>query len=273
MTRLKEDDIDEISANLSNYDNELVKKTGYLLSELAEYAVCADFDKLKSQSIQVAVIPMTCGQGIIGGFGESVVSIVKHLGFKAWITDSPDAGGVAEAVQNGADVLFMADDLRFVAINLRTGVISDNGDATGKGYAAGLERMNKGLQEKEVLILGAGPVGTSAAFSLARYKAKIFIFDPDLSASRTLVEKLRKIEYTVNVETNLDQALKHHHLIIDACPADNVILRHHLREDTQIAAPGIPLGVESAMIEQISPRLLHDPLQLGVAVMMFEVLK
>lgn len=215
---------------------------------------------------------MTCGQGIIGGFSESVVSIVKHLGFEAWMTDFPDAGGVAEAVQNGANVLFMADDQRFVAINLRTGVIADNGVATGKGYAAGLERMNDGLEENEVLILGAGPVGTSAAFSLARFKAKIFVYDPNLSASRTLVENLKKLGYKVTIETNLEQALKHYHLIVDACPADNVILRHHLREDTKIAAPGIPLGVESAIIEQISPRLLHDPLQIGVAVMMFEVL-
>ncbi|WP_407309012.1 3-methylornithyl-N6-L-lysine dehydrogenase PylD [Desulfosporosinus sp. SB140] len=272
MTRLKEDDIDEISATLSKYDQELLSKTGYKLSELAAYAVGGDLNQANHESLQIAVIPLTCGQGIIGGFADSVASIINHLGFSAWVTKLPDAGGVAEAVQNGADVLFMADDQRFVAINLHTRVVSENGAATGRGYAAGLERMNHGLKGEEVLILGAGPVGTSAAFSLAQYGAKISIYEPDLAAGRTLMERFRESGHSLSLESDLNLALQHHHLIVDACPADNIILQYHLREDTMIAAPGIPLGIELTGIKQISPRLIHDPLQIGVAVMMFEAI-
>jgi len=37
-------------------------------------------------------------------------------------------------------------------------------------------------------------------------------------------------------------------------------------------APVIPLGVEAACVAQLSSRLIHDPLQIGVATMMFDVL-
>jgi 3-methylornithyl-N6-L-lysine dehydrogenase len=272
LTRLKEDDINEISMTLLDYDKELVKKTGLTLSELAAYAVGSKKNGLDCNSYLVAVIPMTCGQGIIRGFSESVASIINHLGFRTTITKFPDAGGVAEAVQSGADILFMADDQRFVAINLRTGVVSDNGEATGKGYAAGLERICEGLKGKRVLVLGAGPVGTSAVLSLANYKAEVFVFDPSISAQKTLADKMKTIGYKVNLESDLESALKNHHLIIDACPAGHIILSHHLKGETILSAPGIPLGIESAAIEQISSRLLHDPLQIGVAVMLFEVL-
>ncbi|MDQ7093514.1 3-methylornithyl-N6-L-lysine dehydrogenase PylD [Desulfosporosinus sp. PR] len=272
MTRLKEDDIEQISATLSDYDQELLAKTGCRLRELAAYSVGKDINRPDDEFLQTAVIPLTCGQGVIGGFAESVASIINHLGFGAWVTDLPDAGGVAEAVKNGADILFMADDQRFMAMNLHTRAVSENGAATGKGYAAGLERMNNGLKGNEVLVLGVGPVGTSAAFFLARYGAKVSIFDPDLRASRTLVKEFAKFGYSLNIVGDLNLALRHHRLIVDACPAQNVIRQDHLREDTLIAAPGIPLGLEAAGLEQISSRLLHDPLQIGVAVMMFEVL-
>lgn len=272
MTRLKEDDINEIAATLASYDSELIRKTGCSLLELASHAVGRDLNEVQGMTPRVAVIPMTCGQGIIEGFVQAVASILNHLGFKAWITESSDAGGVAEAVQKGAEILFMADDDRFVAINLRTGVVSDNGAATGRGYVAGLERMCDGLEGKDVLLLGAGPVGLGAALALAQFRAKISVFDLDRAASERLAKKLEKNGYAVMIETNLDFALKQHHLLVDACPAENIIASHYLTERTILAAPGIPLGIESVGIEQIAPRLLHDPLQIGVATMLLQVL-
>ncbi|MDR3599082.1 MAG: 3-methylornithyl-N6-L-lysine dehydrogenase PylD [Desulfosporosinus sp.] len=272
MTRLIQDDVVKIAPTLEEYNAELVKMTGYSLREIAAHAVGKEVREDYAQKPNVAVIPMTCGQGIIEGFVESVASIISYLGFNAVITKSYDAGGVAEAVQNGSEILFMADDDRFVAVNVRTGKASDNGDATGKGYVTGLVRMCNGLEGKKVLVIGVGPVGTSAALALIRFGAEVSIYDIDLSASQRLSEELKKQGYAAKIETDLDSALAKHRILVDACPAGEFIMLRHISENTKIAAPGIPLGVQAAGVTQLSNRLLHDQLQIGVATMIFDVL-
>lgn len=272
MTRLKQEDVVEIAPTLELYDVDLVIKTGCSLREIAAHAVGMGGSVVEAQNTKVAVIPMTCGQGIIDGFVESVASIIRYLGFNAVITKSRDAGGVAEAVEIGSDILFMADDDRFVAINLRTGKVSDNGDATGRGYVAGLVHICGGLEGKKVLVIGAGPVGTSAALALTRCGAEVSIYDINLSASQRLSGELIKQGYVLTIETDLDGALGRHNILVDACPAEKFIAMRHISERTIIAAPGIPLGVQAAGVAQLSNRLLHDPLQIGVATMMLDVL-
>lgn len=272
MTRLKQNDVVHIGTTLEAYNAELVRMTGCSLREIAAYAVGKKASEDDTHKPKIAVIPMTCGQGIIKGFVESVVSIISYLGFKTVITKSSDAGGVAEAVQNGSDILFMADDERFVAINVRTGKVSDNGDATGKGYVAGLVHMCHGLEGEKVLVIGAGPVGISAALALVRCGAEVSVYDIDLSASQRLSEALIKQGYDATIETELDSALNRHSILVDACPTGEFIMLRHISEDTKIAAPGIPLGVQVEGIAQLSNRLIHDPLQIGVATMLFDVL-
>lgn len=272
MTRLKEDDVNEIATSMVDYDAELVRRTGSSLKRIAANAVGREISALYNQQPQVAVIPMTCGQGIITGFVESVASIISYLGFNTVVTECRDAGGLAEAVQNGAEILFMADDDRFVALNIKTGKVSDNGEATGKGYVAGLERMCKGLRDKKVLLIGAGPVGNGAALALARFGAVISVYDVNLSSSQRLTGELGKQGYTVTIETDLEEALSRHRILLDACPAGNIIKSKYIAEDTMIAAPGIPLGVQEEDVKQLSERLLHDPLQIGVATMLFDVI-
>ncbi|TGE35039.1 3-methylornithyl-N6-L-lysine dehydrogenase PylD [Desulfosporosinus fructosivorans] len=272
MTRLKKDDVVKIATSLEDYNSQLVRMTGCSLRELAAHAVAKGSNEDYVQKLNVAVIPMTCGQGVIEGFVESVASIISYLGFNAVITKSRDAGGVAEAVQNGSDILFMADDDRFVAINVKTGKVSDNGEATGKGYVAGLVHMCDGLEGEKVLVIGAGPVGTGAALALKRIGAEVSIYDTDLSASQRLSGELIKQGYVVEIETDLEGALGGHRILVDACPAEEFIMLRHISEHTMIAAPGIPLGIEALGVAQLSSRLLHDPLQIGVATMMFDVL-
>ena len=262
----------QIATTLEEYNVELVRRTGCSLREIAVHAVGKGANRDYTEKPIVAVIPMTCGQGIIEGFVESVASIIGYLGFEAVITKNRDAGGVAEAVQMGSGILFMADDDRFVAVNLRTGKVSDNGEATGRGYVSGLVHMCAGLEGKNVLVIGAGPVGTGAALALIRFGAQVSIYDIDLSASERLAEKLLEQGYTVKIETDADGALTRHCIVVDACPTKEFIKQRHISEDTIIAAPGVPLGVETAGIAQLSSRLLHDPLQIGVATMMFDVL-
>ncbi|HZK83265.1 MAG TPA: 3-methylornithyl-N6-L-lysine dehydrogenase PylD [Desulfosporosinus sp.] len=272
MTRLKQDDVIKIATTLEEYNAELVRMTGCSLREIATYAVGKGVSEDNVRRLKVAVIPMTCGQGVIEGFVESVASIIGYLGFNAVITKSQDAGGVAEAIQNGSDILFMADDDRFVAVNVRTGKVSDNGEATGKGYVAGLVHMCDGVEGKKVLVIGAGPVGTGAALALKRFGAEVSIYDIDLPASQKLSEVLIKQGYAAEIETDLDAALGSHCILMDACPGTDLIKLQHLSDYTIIAAPGIPLGVEAAGVGQLSKRLLHDPLQIGVATMIFDVI-
>ena len=271
MTRLKQDDVVNIATTLEAYNADLEQITGCSLRGIAANAVGKGVGEDNAQKPKVAMIPMTCGQGIIEGFAESVVSIINYLGFNAAITKSHDAGGVAEAVQNGSEILFMADDDRFVAVNVRTGKISDNGDATGKGYVAALAYMCDGLEGKKVLVIGAGPVGTGAALALIRFGAEVSIYDIDLSASQRLSGELIKQGHAAKIETDLDSALGRHCILVDACPTGEFISLRHVQKDTVIAAPGIPLGVDEAGVARLSNRLLHDPLQIGVATMIFDV--
>ncbi|SDI40579.1 3-methylornithyl-N6-L-lysine dehydrogenase PylD [Desulfosporosinus hippei] len=273
MTRLKHEDVVEIPTTLEDYDQQLIDKTGCSLKELSKRAAGFQANiEVNHLQLKVAVIPMSCGQGIIEGFAESVTGIISYLGFKALTTKSWDAGGVAEAIQEGAEVLFMADDERFVAVNVRTGKVSDNGDATGRGYAVGLERMNDGLVGKKVLVLGAGPVGVGAAIALAHFRAEVGVYDIVSASSERLQETLIRHGYRVTIETDLNTALNRYQNIVDACPAENIILLEHITENTRIAAPGIPLGVQADGLKKVFTRLIHDPLHIGVGTMMFDVL-
>ncbi|TWH45122.1 3-methylornithyl-N6-L-lysine dehydrogenase PylD [Sporomusa sp. KB1] len=272
MTRLKEDDISKISTMLTNYDSELIRKTGCSLREIAASAANRNAKTIFSPRPKVAVIPMTCGEGIIPGFAESVASILNYLSFTAFTTANCDVAGIYEAMSKGANILFTADDNQFVAINLCNGAMVSNSEATGKGYIAGLARMCDGLANKHVLLIGAGAVGKGAAWSLARLGALVSIYDISLPTSQRLVNDLVREGYPAKVETDLECALTKHCIILDASPAKDIIHSRYITGDTVIAAPGIPLGITEVSRRQLSGRVLHDPLQIGVATMIFEVL-
>jgi pyrrolysine biosynthesis protein PylD len=108
---------------------------------------------------------MTIGEGILHGFAEAVRDIIKHLGYEAFVPELVDMAGLAAAIDMGADVVFMADDARFIAVNLSTRHIVDNAEATGRGYGAAVEKLADGISDRAVLVIGAGQVGTSAARS------------------------------------------------------------------------------------------------------------
>ena len=86
------------------------------------------------------------------------------------------------------------------------------------------------------------------------------------------VAELKSLGYFINVITNFGEALANHSILFDACPAGEIISAQYIGEKTFVAAPGIPLGIAADGLKKISDRLLHDPLQLGVAAMLFDVL-
>ena len=270
MTRLTTADIRTIAADLADYDAALVAGTGHTLKGIACQAAGigkAQFDKTIGD-LAVAVVPVTSGEGLIVKFCEAVKSIGSHLGANTFITEATDVSGLAEAFEKTADVVLLSDDNRFIALHVQSSQVIDNANATGNGYAAGLNLMAGGLKERDVLVIGCGPVGLGAAESLIRMGARISVYDIDPSNSQNLAAKIKSAgDSDILIENDLETALSEHRLIIDASPAANIIQAHHITPDTYIGAPGIPLGLSDKARLAISTRLLHDPLQIGVTTM------
>ncbi|MCK4764616.1 MAG: 3-methylornithyl-N6-L-lysine dehydrogenase PylD [Candidatus Aminicenantes bacterium] len=270
MTRLKVEDIKGIAGSLQQYDEELRRKTGCTLQEIACHAVGIKKTSLLPSMtvVKAAVVPIKSGKGIIGGFAQSVQAILAHIGLDAFVTGQSDAAGMAEAFEKKARLVFAADDSRFVAFNLEKRTVVDNAAAAGKGFAAGLDLLAGGVKGKKVLVLGCGPVGAAAVFALTGFGAQVSVYDIDPERSRQPAKKISVKAY----HDNLPLALSEHRLIIDATDAPGIISEEFIRPGTFIAAPGMPLGLTRRAVKKIGDRLLHDPLQTGVAVMAVEAL-
>lgn len=267
MTRLTTEDIASISENLAHYDRELISKTGCSLRQIA----CEAMD-IAERDIQdvlpevcVGVIPVSFGEGILGEFSQTVADIVAHVGCRTFVTEATDVGGIAESMERNADVIMLADDDRFIALHLRSRRIMDNSSATGTGYVAGLKCMAGGLKGRKVLVMGCGPVGRSAVKTLLKLKTNVSIYDVNSKCYNVLFKVIDKIN--IHIVDHLDKALQEHDYIIDATPAEDVIHADHIDTGTVISAPGVPLGLGDAALTRIENRLLHDPLQIGVATM------
>jgi len=268
MTRLKSHDIAGISAGLEKLDAELRGKTGRSLFGIACHAagIAEKTARDLIASARVGVIPITCGQGLIEGFTGTVRDIAAHIGFDAFVTKHTDVAGIAEAFERKADILMMADDNRFIALNIRRHRVIDNALATGAGFAAGLDLMVGGLKDKRVLIIGCGSVGRNAAIACVKFGAEVSVYDINQQCSAEVAEQLSELS-DVNVEYSLQSALSRHQLLIDATNSANVVGEKEITPDTFIAAPGVPLGLTEAAYAKVKDRLLHDPLQTGVATM------
>ena len=126
--------------------------------------------------MRVGAIPISSGEGLIGGFADSLASIAGHLGFEA---------GFQLAKSGGFDLFIWADDDTYLAENILTGTVGENGRATGRGFATALIRMaaRKRLG-KRALVLGAGPVGCAGAETLALAGYEVFLCDMDGEKAR-----------------------------------------------------------------------------------------
>jgi pyrrolysine biosynthesis protein PylD len=276
MTRLTTDDIATIADELEAYDSELLSKTGCTLNGIACRAAGVEESEVKkiSGNLLVGVVPITFGEGIISGFCETVAGIVSHIGCRTFVAKATDIAGIAEVVEKKADILMFADDDRFVAIDIANRRVVDNADATAKGYVAGLNLMVGGLQGKDVLVIGCGPVGSCVTETLAKMDAQVSVYDVNPSCSKDLADRLKhSINAEIKVAAELEPSLLNHQFMVDATPVAGIIRAHHITPETHISAPGVPLGLDSDAQVKISNRLLHDPLQIGVAAMSVSALK
>lgn len=264
---MREEDICLVGQSLPEYNQQLLRITGKGLAGIAAYSLGKDPENFATACQSAAVIPIAYGQGIITGFSETVRDIISFLGVPAFVTKEGNLGGLAEAVACGAKIIFLADDDKFIAINLASGKVSDNGEATGRGYAAALNLMAGGVQGRKVLVIGAGPVGCGAATYLAALGAELFVHDCDTGKTDALSQLVPTIQVAAP-----DKVLNACNLIIEATPTQNTITKQYITADTCIAAPGIPLGIDQECRVLLADRLIHDVLEIGVATMLFSVL-
>ena len=77
----------------------------------------------------------------------------------------------------------------------------------------------------------------------------------------------------IKIESGFEAALAGHSLVVDATNAAGIIQAKDISPQTLIAAPGMPLGLSHDALTRVSARLLHDPLQTGVATMGMEIVR
>jgi len=267
MTRLKASDIAGIPSALSDYDARLQLQTGRSLNGLACLSAGIDASAWREQraGIKVGVVPFSCGQGVIVHFSDTVAGIINHLGVPAFVAAAADVSGLVDACRHQADMLFMADEDRFVAIDCQNRRVVDNAVMTGRGFASGLALVADGLANKTVLVIGCGKVGRAAAEVILASGGRLAVYDVNPAAAGTLI---RQTGGRAKIVPDVDVALMRHDLILDASPAADIIRARHIDDRTCVAAPGMPCGTTAAATEKLGRRLLHDPLQIGVACML-----
>ena len=176
MTRLTSDMIAGVPEDKIDLDSALMKMCGTTVKEMAIQAAGMEGDHDFS-SFKVAVVPITSGLGVIGGFAQSVDAIVKRLGMSSYVTRGTDVQGFSEGIRDGADMIMMADDTMFIAYNVREGKQTNNSWGTAMGYSVCLRNAAGGLEGKDVLVIGAGFVGTEAVQILKGMGANVSVTD------------------------------------------------------------------------------------------------
>ena len=102
----------------------------------------------------------------------------------------------------------------------------------------------------------------------------ISAYDIEPLRSQQLASDLgRLLNLKIEIQSELKKALSEHSIIVEATNSADTIPANDLAATTFIAAPGMPLGLNPAARKKVSKRLLHDPLQIGVATMGMAALK
>ena len=295
MTRLIESDVRSLTAHLIKVEAALVRLTGCDFVALGARA-CGVGEGVARDALanaSVAVVPITTGEGLIPGFAECVAAICAHLGCHARVTVASDVAGFAETLRFGDDLVFAADDRKFLAFDFARRTVADDDPCTAWAYAAALDRAAgvagakavagaggmtgakgvacaaagesvvdaDGVAGKPVLVIGLGPVGTAAAVRLVELGADVFVAELDKAHLERVAGEL---EIT---PVSLVDGLARCRLVLDATPSADLIDADWVRGDGVVSSPGLPPGVTPAAATALGDRLVHEPLALGVAAM------
>ncbi|NLI74408.1 MAG: 3-methylornithyl-N6-L-lysine dehydrogenase PylD [Euryarchaeota archaeon] len=260
MTRLTPSMIYDVPYTSIERDNELIQSIGLTLKDLAYEAVGLHPHELNLGDYLAAAVPVTSGKGMTEGFSESVCSIVEHLGMQSMLTRRTDVAGLSDALAAKADIIFMADDDEFIALNAHTGNFSNNTHSTALGYFTAFRRAAGSLRNKDVLLIGAGRIGNLVGDMLAAEQAYVTVVDKDITRSETLCRRHDKF----TVENSLEKAMQNSKLIFNASPAK--LPGEWITEGAIISSPGVPFSFDKEGFSKVGA-LIHDPLQIGVSVM------
>jgi len=267
VTRLTAEEVTTLADRLGEFEAGLREITGLGLRELAMRTVAHPPVCVPLYGARVAAVPVTSGEGVIRGFSDCVVAILRHLGCDAWVTAQPDLRGVQEAYDGAAEVVFLADDFRFVALNTGERRCVDNDPATADGYATALEAAAGSLLSRHVLLLGLGPVGRGAARRLVSRGAAVEVVEPDQARLRAALDVGLKLQ-----PVTLADGLERCDLIFDATPSGGFIDAGDVTPFTVAAVPGLPSAFTPAAQAALGARHIHEPLAIGVAVMVARAL-
>jgi 3-methylornithyl-N6-L-lysine dehydrogenase len=262
VTRLTTEDVKALSDGLGEFESGLRDITGLGLRELAMNTAAHPPVCVPLYGARLAVVPVTSGEGVIGGFSDCVVAILRHLGGDAWVTTQSDVRGIQEAYDGAADVVFLADDFRFIALNTRNARCVDDDPATADGYVTALEAAAGSLFSRHVLLLGLGPVGRAAALRLVSCGAAVEVVEPDQARLRAALDTGLRVQ-----AVTLADGLARCDLIFDATPSAGFIDAGDVSSSTVAAVPGLPSAFTPAAQAVLGARHLHEPLAIGVAVM------
>jgi pyrrolysine biosynthesis protein PylD len=266
MTRLTEHDVRDLAARLPELDTDLRRVSGFDLRTLAVRSCGLDPRGFRLDNVCVTAVPISSGQGFIPFFTRCVEIILQHIGCDAFPTEQPDVKGLQVAAAHGAEVVFVADDDRFIALNLRTGACADDDPCTANGYVTVLEAAAGGLNLRTVAVLGLGPVGRAATRRLDQLGARVLAVEPDLAQARSAAN-----DYPLSI-VSLREALEGTDYFFDATPAADLIDLSDVSAATVAAVPAVPSSFTAAAQVALGPRHIHEPLAIGVAVMAVEAL-
>jgi pyrrolysine biosynthesis protein PylD len=214
------------------------------------------------------VVPVTAGKGEINGFAESIESLLAYVGVQVLHSETTDIEGIYRAWEYGADIVFLADDDRYIAMNFRNGKCCENDAATAYGYAAALEEMAGGsvsLRKKSVLLIGCGRVGRIAAEAIRQAGAYLALYDKDMLASRRLKAGNDRMITDPNDIAGFTY-------ILDATNEAGWLTPDMIKENAVISTPGVPLSLAFDINDRSDIKLFHDTLYTGTLVMLEAVL-
>ncbi len=257
MTRLTPDLIEGVPDDKLDLDQRLLRTTGKTVKGIALEAAGLPEDTDLSGFRAVAV-PITSGMGIISGFSASVDAIVRRLGMQCRITEGTDVDGFSQGVDDAVDIILMADDKKFVAYNMHERRYTDNSWGTARGYSVALKNAAGGLEGKEVLVIGAGRVGTWAVRFLQEMGASVSVTD-------IIHEKADRLApMGVRPMHDIAKAISEHTLLLNAAPF--IIPGEIIAEGSVISSPGVPHYYDQ-LARSRARAIIHDPLEIGAAVM------
>ncbi|MBR5740216.1 MAG: 3-methylornithyl-N6-L-lysine dehydrogenase PylD [Firmicutes bacterium] len=274
MTRLKTEWIDYMLEGMNEYNRQLKAKTGFDLKELVmdTYGISKErYDGLASKLL-IAAVPVTQGEGIIGSFSDSICSIVRSMGFSAEVPDETDVDGIYSAVLMDADVIFMADDTRYLAFSRDNGSFGENNYSTALGYImvmrAMMKRAGLDISKEKLLVIGNGNLGEEAVQILLNHGIDFDMYDKDGKAADAF-RALCKGKYVLASP----EEIKNYRFILDYTNEGGWLKDEYLGENVLYASPGVPLSLDDKAAERLHDTAVYDNLEIGTAMMLGEILK